>query len=435
MTEISTLLTCLHPLLGSKDLRHLQIISLAMLAMTGRVTMLGLSRWTQEGGSYRTIQRFFSQRISWDALNFELVRFRLDQKSGKILIAGDATTVTKAGKETFGIGRFFSSLYSRAVPGLSFQCLSLIDVTSRKSWPIMFEQILPKPKISATKNTEKKKNPKRGRPKGSKNKNHRDVVLNSEMVQVQAMLRRLLSLVSKHFKTCYFVYDGAFGNNAAVQMTRQVGLHLISKLQRNSALYFPWDGAYSGKGRKPIYGQRVDIQNIPATHLKATKTKGKIHTKTYQFTVRHKKMPDPITVVIIYKENLETGKKAHIILFCTDLDLAWQEVIDYYSLRFQIEFNFRDAKQYWGLEDFMVVKQQKVFNAANLSLWMVNLSQALLPNSKEQSILDLKSLYHGLHYAKMLFKILPENPGTINIETLLTKIPIVGRIHPTKIAA
>jgi putative transposase len=27
--------------------------------------------------------------------------------------------------------------------------------------------------------------------------------------------------------------------------------------------------------------------------------------------------------------------------------------VDYYSLRFQIEFNFRDAKQYWGLEDFM----------------------------------------------------------------------------------
>jgi putative transposase len=31
----------------------------AMLSMSGRVTMRGLSRWSDKGGSYRTIQRFF----------------------------------------------------------------------------------------------------------------------------------------------------------------------------------------------------------------------------------------------------------------------------------------------------------------------------------------------------------------------------------------
>ena len=35
-----------------------QIIT-AMLSMTGLVTMLGLSQWAREGGSYRTIQRFY----------------------------------------------------------------------------------------------------------------------------------------------------------------------------------------------------------------------------------------------------------------------------------------------------------------------------------------------------------------------------------------
>ena len=42
-------------------------------------------------------------------------------------------------------------------------------------------------------------------------------------------------------------------------------------------------------------------------------------------------------------------------------------IIDYYTLRFQIEFNFRDAKQDWGLEDFMNVKETPVTNAANLT--------------------------------------------------------------------
>jgi hypothetical protein len=33
----------------------------AMLAMAGRVTILGLSRWTEKGGSYRTVQRFLKK--------------------------------------------------------------------------------------------------------------------------------------------------------------------------------------------------------------------------------------------------------------------------------------------------------------------------------------------------------------------------------------
>jgi putative transposase len=100
--------------------------------MTGRVTMLGISRWTEKGGSYRTVQRFFHKNIPWELLNWVVAKVHL-AKSSVILIAGDATTVTKSGKETFGLGRFFSSIYSRAVPGIAFQCLSLIDVSQRTS--------------------------------------------------------------------------------------------------------------------------------------------------------------------------------------------------------------------------------------------------------------------------------------------------------------
>jgi hypothetical protein len=53
-------------------------------------------------------------------------------------------------------------------------------------------------------------------------------------------------------------------------------------------------------------------------------------------------------------------------------------LIEYYQLRFQIEFNFRDAKQYWGLEDFMNISRNAVYNVANLAIFMVNISLALL---------------------------------------------------------
>ncbi|MEA3469103.1 MAG: transposase [Thermodesulfobacteriota bacterium] len=327
-------------------------------------------------------------------------------------------------------------MYSRAVPGIAFQTLSLLDVEKRSSWPMLVEQILPKlkPEKAASSKVKKRKRG-RGRPRGSKNKNHRDVELNAEMTQVLAMLQKLLKLIGDTIHPVYFVYDGAFGNNAAVQMSQQVCLHLISKLRNNSALYFVWNGIYSGKGRPPIYGNRINYSNLPAANLKSDETRKHIHTRIYQLNVVHKKFADPLNVVIISKTNVKTGKVARGILFSTDLELEWQNVIDYYRLRFQIEFNFRDAKQHWGLEDFMVIKKQSVFNSANLSLWMVNVSQAMLERSGEESILDLKARHHGLRYAQELFKTLPKNTKPINITQLFNKIPVLGRIHVAKMAA
>jgi putative transposase len=436
MNEITTTLTILQPLVDTTTYRQLNIIAQALLVMTGRITMLSISRWTEKGGSYRTIQRFFGKTIPWDSLNWMLAKTFMVKDAGAIIIAGDATTVTKSGKNTFGLGRFFSSIYSRAVPGIAFQTLSLLNVDKRKSWPMLVEQILPKPKQETPTATKaKKKKRGKGRPKGSKNKNRRDIQLNAEMTQVQAMLRRLITLIGATFQPVYFVYDGAFGNNAAVQMTRQVGLHLISKLRYDSALYFKWAGVYSGKGRRPTYGDRIDYRNIPSAYLKSEKVKSGIRTRVYQLNVLHKNFADSLNVVLICKQNLETGKHRRVILFSSDPELEWEKIIDYYRLRFQIEFNFRDAKQHWGLEDFMVTKEQSVFNAANLSLWMVNVSQSMLAESNEESILDLKARHHALRYVQEVFKILPENTNHINIERLFERIPVLGRIHEEKMAA
>jgi putative transposase len=98
MTEMTTFLTYLHPLLTSTHYRQLIIISEALLRMTGRITPLSISRWTGKGGSYRTIQRFFMSNIQWDALNGTIIKRSLSSQ-GVILAAGDATTVTKSGKK------------------------------------------------------------------------------------------------------------------------------------------------------------------------------------------------------------------------------------------------------------------------------------------------------------------------------------------------
>jgi putative transposase len=98
-------------------------------------------------------------------------------------------------------------------------------------------------------------------------------------------------------------------------------------------------------------------------------------------------------------------------------------------LRFQIEFNFRDAKQYWGLEDFMNVTPTGVTNAANLSLFMVNVAYHLRadshPRAPDYSVLDLKADCRGYKYVEETIKMLPEKPVVLensNVEKLASNL-------------
>ena len=68
MPDILPILLTLSPILSKTSCHQLHRIVVAMLAMTGRITQLGISRWTQKGGSYRTVQRFFHTEIDWLAV-------------------------------------------------------------------------------------------------------------------------------------------------------------------------------------------------------------------------------------------------------------------------------------------------------------------------------------------------------------------------------
>jgi putative transposase len=107
MNEIITILNLLSPTLAPKTLKQLIVICEAMLAMTGRVTMLSLSRWTEKGGSYRTLQRFFKQQIDWGKLRWLLIKQNLTGLQGTYILAADEVVVTKSGKKTHGLGIFF----------------------------------------------------------------------------------------------------------------------------------------------------------------------------------------------------------------------------------------------------------------------------------------------------------------------------------------
>ena len=434
MLEIMALLACLNPVLNYTSIRQLACIAEAMLAMSGRVTMLGISRWTREGSRYRTIQRFFDTQFNWPAIRWLFARrYLLEDENDTVVIIGDEVNVTKSGKKTYGIGRFFSSLYGKAVPSIYFLNLALLSVKNRRSSPIMMEQITPDVMKSSSDKKKSVLNAKSGRPLGRKNKNRKDVELSPHLKFVQNTLKSLLTIVNTDLTLVYFVFDGAFGNNNALQMVRQCQLHLISKMRHDSALYLPYAGKYSGRGPRKKYGKKLNCRAIAKKYLKSTSYDGNIRTEIYQCHSWHKRFADMLNVVIIKKTHLKTGKVAHVILFSSDLTLTYDKLVEYYQLRFQIEFNFRDAKQFWGLEDFMNIKQTQINNAANLSMFMVNLSQALLRKKTGvfgKSINDLKSWFRASKYVETTLKLLGQNPDTILIENMTIQASRMGRVNP-----
>ena len=152
MPDIMVLLACLSQCIEPTPLRQLGRVIEAMLSMSGRVTMRGLSRWSDRGGSYRTIQRFFNTSLSWCHLQWLLIRQHLLDADDVVLMSGDHVVVTKAGKTTYGLDRFFSSLYGKTVSGLCFLSLSLLSVKRRTSYPVLINKLKrpPRPRASPT---------------------------------------------------------------------------------------------------------------------------------------------------------------------------------------------------------------------------------------------------------------------------------------------
>jgi putative transposase len=110
MTEILALLQNIAPVVSATVLQQLSQVIYGMLISNGRITMLEISRWTEKGGSYRTIQRLYRTPLLWLQIQWIFFISQLQKRNCEYIVAGDEVVFGKAGKETYGLGCFFSSL-------------------------------------------------------------------------------------------------------------------------------------------------------------------------------------------------------------------------------------------------------------------------------------------------------------------------------------
>jgi len=58
-------------------------------------------------------------------------------KTNYYILGGDEVVVSKSGKATYGLDFFYSSIHNKVIKSIMFLNISLIDVTSRKAYPLI----------------------------------------------------------------------------------------------------------------------------------------------------------------------------------------------------------------------------------------------------------------------------------------------------------
>lgn len=374
--------------------------------------MRGLSRWAGTGGRYRTVQRFCATVLPWATLLWVLLRHPLYRPDAVYLLVGDEVVATKAGTQTQGRDRLFARLYGQPVPGLAFFALSLLSPQHRRSVPIGVEQGIRsdakkaarKAKAAAKHQAASHTKRRPGRPTGSKNTPKVAAPLTPKLLRITGMLGTWRPMTAGVVSLTSVGRDGHCGHHNALAMAQEHHFHLLATLRHDAALSFPYPGPSAGRGPRRTYGDKVRYDNIPRPYLQETTVEGGIQTCGYQAPMLHQEFVQPFNVVILVKTNRRTRAQAQAVLFSRDLTLAAASLVAYDSLRFQSACNVRDAKPYWGREDFMHVTATGVTNAANLALCMVNVAYCLQARGRQQdsdySMLDLQADWRGYKYVE-----------------------------------
>lgn len=291
-------------------------------------------------------QRFrqlYENDFDWMEFNISLMWRNLGRGLRKA-IAIDASYISKAGKKTPYIGKFWSGCASAVKRGLEILGIGIIDVDMRNCMMLRAEQ---------TPDSETLKNKADGY-------NLVDWYLDV----LRKHRERLLAI------TPYVVADAWFSKANFVNQLCAMGFHLISRLRDDASLWYSHDGIRTGKrGRPRIKGEKIDFNNLDLSRCECLDTD---EGKVYVIKAYSKAMKRNIKIVVHYPK-----AGGHKIYFSTDIDMGGKDIIEYYRTRFQIEFCFRDAKQFTGLNHCQARDLKKLDFAFNASFASVNIAKIM----------------------------------------------------------
>jgi hypothetical protein len=310
-----------------------------LLMLPGHATFRNMSRYSPY--HERTFSRWYGSTFDWVSLNQAAITEVVPSEHEQALVM-DASFVPKSGTHTYGLGRFWNGSHSRAEKGLEISTLAWLDITGNCAYCLSVEQTPPSAETSDPETT------------------RMDVYLDQ--------LRRVVKTHHLHFLR-YVVTDGAYSKQKFVAGVRSLELHQIGKLRADAHLRYLYQGPKrSGPGRQKTYDGKVNWPDLSRFERLETEDE---HIVLYHRVLNHVQLKRNLQVVVV----VHTQRNRYAVLFSTDVGLNPLTLYRYYKARFQIEFLFRDAKQFTGLSDCQARSNAKLDFHFNASLSAVTFAK------------------------------------------------------------
>jgi hypothetical protein len=182
----------------------------------------------------------------------------------------------------------------------------------------------------------------------------------------------------------YLVADAYFSKITFVKPFFDAGFQIVSRLRDDADLQYIFVGEQKkGKGRPQKYDGKINFENLDKKDVKLVSKQD--DEKIYWLKSHHKSLKMNINTVIVYTKNSK-NIWSHKIYFSTDLQQNWNGILEMYRLRFQIEFLYRDAKQFTGLNHCEARSRNKLDFHWNMSLTAINLAKMVhwIPKKNEK---------------------------------------------------
>jgi DDE superfamily endonuclease len=310
-----------------------------LLMLPGHATFRNLSRYSPY--HERTFSRWYAREFDFVSLNKAAIIQVIPPEHEQALVI-DASFVPKSGKNTYGLDRFWNSSHGRSEKGLEISMLAWLDITANCAYCLGVEQTPPTSEAT-----------------------------DPETTRIDVYLKQLNRVVSEHHlgPLRYVITDGYYSKQKFLGGLRAAGLEQLGKLRVDANLRYLYQGPKRpGPGRPKTYDGKVNWADLSRFE--------KVHTEDayiglYHQVLNHVQFQCNLRVVLV----VDTQRNRRAVLFSTDLDLDALTIYRYYKARFQIEFLFRDAKQFTGWSDCQARSHAKLDFHFNASLTAVTLAK------------------------------------------------------------
>lgn len=383
--------------IGKVQASFLLHIMIMFLSMRGRINFLQLGRYgVMDEHSYRY---HFSKDFDWVGFNR---RFVDEQCSDEKILAFDASYLSKSGKSTYGVGYFYSGCHGQYERGMEIGCFAAIDLKQNTAYHLLATQ------------TEYRKK-----------KDTSDLV-NQYCEMLKDNAAELLQ-VSNILAVDAWFYKAEYINTCIAE-----GFECITRMRDDANLRYIFNGKQKeGKGRPKKYGDKVNLNKIDKRRFKLVQTIDDV--KIYECTLHCVMLKSNVKVAYVEFFNKKGDVQMYKIFMSTNLDRDAMTIVRYYKSRYQMEFNFRDAKQHTGLQHCQARDKAKLDFHFNASLTSVNIAKSLSRRDVDKnqstpiSIEDIKTELSNKLLLDLFLSNFEIDPQLIKNESIISKILNYGK--------